>query len=78
MPEQAKRSGKILIVDYMEPKKHFVAKFSHRITSLYETINYKPYISKGLDAILNEVGLGIDKSTNFLGIFQINLVLNDK
>lgn len=78
MKRVTKKGGEILIVDYMEPRKHFIAKFSHRIVSLYETINYKPFIKRGLDAILSEVGLKIDKSTNFLGIFQINLVLNYK
>lgn len=70
--------GKILIVDYMEPKKHIVARFFHPIISLYETKNYKPFIEKGLNSILNEVGLKIGKLSNFLGLFQINLVVNDK
>ncbi len=78
MKRVTKNGGKILIVDYMEPKKHFIAKFSHRIVSLYETVNYKPFIEKGLDAVLGGVGLKIDRSTNFLGIFQINLATNEK
>ncbi|MBI3385065.1 hypothetical protein HY030_02635 [Candidatus Gottesmanbacteria bacterium] len=61
-----------------EMRKHFIAKIFHRIISLYETRNYKPFIEKGLDTILGEVELKIDKSIDFLGIFQINLVLNDK
>lgn len=78
MKRVTKKDGKMLVVDYMEPRKHFVAKFSHRIVSLYETINYKPFIERGLDAILNDVGLNIRESTNFLGIFQIALVTNLK
>lgn len=78
MKRVTKNKGKILIVDNMEPKKHFIAKFSHRIVSLYETINYRPFIEKGLETVLSEAGLKIDKSTNFLGIFQINLATNDK
>jgi len=78
MKRVTKNGGKILIVDYMEPRKHFIAKLSHRIANLYETVNYKPFIDKGLDTILGKVGIKIDKSTNFLGIFQINLVRNQK
>lgn len=78
MKRVIKKFGEILIVDYMEPKKHFIARFSHRIVSLYETIDYKPFIERGLGAILNEVGLKINKSTNFLGMFQIVVAKNNK
>ncbi len=76
MKRVTKKLGKILIVDYMEPKKHIVAKFSHRLVSLYETPNYAPFIKRGVDAILADVGLRVDKSTDFLGIVQINLFIN--
>ena len=78
MKRVTKNNGKILIVDYMEPRKHLVARFSHQIVSLYETVNYKPFIERGLETILKEVGLKIDKSTNFLGAVQINLITNQK
>lgn len=76
MKRVTKKGGQILIVDYMEPKKHLVAKISHLLVSLYETKNYELFINRGLDAILSEVGLEIYKDTNFLGLFQIVLVLN--
>ncbi|GIW62584.1 MAG: hypothetical protein KatS3mg090_0410 [Patescibacteria group bacterium] len=71
MKRVIKKKGKILIVDYMEPKKHPVAKISNLIISLYETKNYHPFIKRGLDSYLKEVNLRIKDETNFLGIFQI-------
>lgn len=78
MKRVTKTGGQILIVDYMEPKKHPVAKISHLLVNLYETKNYKPFINRGLDAILSEVGLKIHKDTNFLGLFQIVICQNNK
>lgn len=78
MKKVTRNDGQILVVDYMEPRKHPVARFSHQIVSLYETPNYKPFIERGLETILKEVGLKIDKSTNFLGAVQINLIVNRK
>ncbi|MFA5894784.1 MAG: methyltransferase domain-containing protein [Candidatus Shapirobacteria bacterium] len=76
MKRVTKKSGQILIVDYMEPKNHLIAKFFHPLACIYETQNYKPYINRGLDSILDKVGLNISKSTNFLGFVQISLVVN--
>lgn len=73
-----KRNEEILIVDYMEPKKHFIAKISHLLVNLYETSNYSPFIKKGLDNILNKVGLKPDRNTNFFGLVQIVIVKNNK
>lgn len=78
MKRVIKKGGKILIVDYMEPKKHFVAKFFHPIVSLCETVNYKPFIERGLDAILEETDLKINQSANFLGMFQVVIAQNNK
>lgn len=78
MKRVTKKGGQILIVDYMEPKKHLVAKISHLLVSLYETKNYKPFIKHGLNAILSEVRLKIYRESNFLGLFQIVLVKNNK
>lgn len=73
-----KNGGTILIVDYMEPKKHLVAKILYPIIRAYETPNYIPFIQKGLDEVLETVGLKVIKDTNFLGLFQIVLVKNEK
>lgn len=78
MKRVTKNGGKILIIDYNEPRKHIVAKLAHPIIKLYEMPNYKPFINRGLEAILLEVGLRAHKETNWLGLFQIVLVLNDK
>ncbi len=76
MKRVTKKGGRMLIVDYMEPRKHMVARFFYPLICLYETRNYKPFIERGLDSILSEVGLSIDRSTNFLGLAQINLTTN--
>lgn len=73
-----KQNGKILIVDYMEPKKHPLARLPHLFISLYETPMYQPFIKRGLNNILEEVQLKPDQSTYFLGIFQIVAVKNKK
>ena len=78
MKRVTKPNGKIIIVDYMEPRKHFVAKFSHVLIKLYETPNYLPFIDKGLNDILKKIDLRIDKETNFLGLVQIVEVDNLK
>ena len=78
MKRVTKKDGSILIVDYMEPKKHTIAKLSHLLVSLYETKNYKPFIKYGLDELLSKVGLKIYRESNFLGLFQIVLAKNKK
>ena len=73
-----KRNGGILVVDYMEPKKHIVAKFTHPLIKLYETPMYLPFIERGLEKILMDAGLSISRETDFLGISQIIVALNRK
>lgn len=74
MKRVIKKDGKILIVDYMNPRKHIVAKFTHPLISLYETKNYKPFIEKGIEAYINEAGLTIVKETDFLGVLEMILL----
>ena|SRR3989338_9159352 len=78
MKRVTKKSGSILIVDYNEPKKHWAARLTHLLIRLYETPMYIPFIERGLEKLLKEVGLRIDRETNFLGLFQILLVKNYK
>lgn len=78
MKRVTKNNGEILIVDYMEPGKHWVAKLSHPLILLYETPNYAPFIRRGLDAILKDAGLRIKRTMNFLGLVQIIIVLDNK
>lgn len=78
MKRVTKKDGKILIVDYNEPRKNFMAKLTHPLIRLYETPMYLPFIKRGLERLLKEVGLKINTETNFLGLFQILLVKNYK
>lgn len=73
-----KKNGPILIVDYMEPKNHIVARLLHPFIKLYETPNYDHFISKGLEKILSKVKLRIYRFTHVLGIAQIAIVINNK
>ena len=74
----AKKNGPILIVDYMEPRKHAVARVFHPLIKLYETPNYEHFIKRGLEKYLRQVDLKINRFTDFLGIVQIALVANVK
>lgn len=78
MERVTKKNGEILIVDYMEPKKHRMAKLTQPIVLLYETKNYAPFIRRGLKDILRNVGLTIDRETDFLGLVQIVIAKNRK
>ena len=73
-----KAEGPILIVDYMEPKKHWVAKLLYPLIKSYETPNYGPFINRGLDEILKQVNLKIDRFTHVWGIAQIAVAMNSK
>jgi len=75
MKRVIKKNGKILIVDYMNPRKHIVAKFTHRIIKIYETKNYLPFIKKGIEAYINVTKMKIFKESNYLGVWEI-IVLN--
>ena len=71
-----KDRGSILIVDYMEPKKHIVGWFTHPFFRLCETPHYDLFIKKGLERYLQQVNLRVNCFTHFLGIFQIVLITN--
>ncbi|OGK12350.1 hypothetical protein A3C98_01175 [Candidatus Roizmanbacteria bacterium RIFCSPHIGHO2_02_FULL_37_15] len=76
MKRVSKKGGLILIIDYNEPKKHFVARLTQPLILLYETSMYKPFINRGIETLLKEIDLKIYRETNFLGIFQILLLKN--
>ncbi len=78
MLEQAKKKGSILIVDYMEPRKHVVGWLTHPLIKLYETPHYDLFIKKGLERYLRQVDHKINCYTHFLGIVQIALITNTK
>lgn len=76
MKRVTKKDGRILIVDYMEPKKHIVAKFTHLLVSLYETKYYQSFIRKGMSTYIRQSKLKIIKEGNYLGVWQ--LIVLDK
>lgn len=78
MKRVTKKNGIILIVDYMEPKKHWVAKLIYPLIRAYETPNYVPFVTRGFDDLLARVDLSSFRTTNFLGLAQIILVKNNK
>lgn len=71
MKQVTKKDGRILIVDYMEPKKHIVAKFTHLLVSLYETKYYQSFIRKGMSTYIRQSKLKIIKEGNYLGAWQM-------
>jgi len=71
-------NGKILIVDYNEPQKHWMAKLAYPIINAYETKNWKPFIVRGLNKLLKDVNLKAEKETNILGLIQLVVARNDK
>ena len=78
MKRVVKMGGLILVVDYMEPKKHVVGWLAHPLIKLYETPHYDLFVKKGLERYLQQVNLRINRFTHYLGIVQIALVANIK
>lgn len=74
MKRVTKKRAPILIVDYNEPKNHWVAKLTHPLVRLYETPMYVPFIKRGLETLLKKMGLKIARESNFLRLFQIVIV----
>lgn len=74
MKRVVRKKGKILIVDYNEPRNHLASKIAHHIIRHYETKNYDPFIRRGLRRILQDVGLTIARRTDFWGVVQIVVV----
>jgi hypothetical protein len=70
--------GRILIVDYNEPKNHWVAKLAYPLIKTGESVNWTPFITRGLEKILNEAGLKVAKWTTILGVIQIVIADNHK
>lgn len=74
MKRVIKKGGQILIVDYMNPRKHVVAKFTHPLICLYETRNYKPFIERGLETYIKDAGLKVLKETDYIGVWEFVLL----
>lgn len=78
MKRVTKNGGAILIIDYMEPSKHRIAKYTYRVATIFETKNFRPFIKKGLDKYLKTVGMKVKKQTDVLGAVQIVIAVNKK
>lgn len=78
MERVTKKNGKILIVDYNEPRNHWAAKIIFPLINIYETKNWRPFIERGLKNLLKQVGLKTDSKTDFFGIAQIVVAKNNK
>ncbi len=71
MKRVTKDEGRIIIVDWMEPKKHLVSRILSPLISLIETKYYQSFIKEGIEAYIKKVGLKVIKGGNFLGIWQL-------
>jgi len=74
MKRVTKKNGRIMIVDYTNSKKHYPAKITQFLINLYETKNYKPFVTRGMEAYVSEAGLKITKEKNYLRIWEFILL----
>lgn len=74
MKRVTKKNGKIMIIDYVNSKKNYPAKITQFLINLYETKNYKSFVTKGMETYISEAGLKITKETNYLGIWEFMLL----
>jgi len=78
MKRVTKTDGKILIVDYNETKNHWAAKLAYPLIKTSESVNWTPFITRGLENLLNKAGLKVAKWTTILGVIQIVIADNHK
>ncbi len=78
MKRVTKTDGKILIVDYNEPKNHWAAKLAYPLIKTSESVNWTPFITRGLENLLNKAGLKVAKWKTILGVIQIVIAENHK
>lgn len=78
MKRVTKTDGQILIVDYNEPKNHWAAKLAYPLIKISESVNWTPFITRGLENLLNKAGLKVAKWTTILGVIQIVIADNHK
>jgi ubiquinone/menaquinone biosynthesis C-methylase UbiE len=78
MKRVTKTEGQILIVDYNEPRNHWAAKLAYPLIKTSESVNWTPFITRGLEDLLNKAGLKEAKWTTILGVIQIVIADNHK
>ena len=74
MKRVTKKNGEIMIVDYMNSKKHRLSKIAYFLISLYESKNYKSFMAKKIESYVDEAKLKIIKETSYLGIWEFLLL----
>jgi len=74
MKRVTKPNGRILVVDYNEPRKHWAAKLVYPLARASESTNFPPFIHRGLDSLLQEINLRVSRETTFLGVIQIVVI----
>ncbi len=78
MKRVTKTDGRILIVDYNEPKNHWAARLAYPLIKISESANWTPFITRGLENLLNSAGLKVANWTTILGVIQIVIADNHK
>ncbi|OGG28675.1 hypothetical protein A2971_03200 [Candidatus Gottesmanbacteria bacterium RIFCSPLOWO2_01_FULL_46_21] len=78
MMRVTKSDGKILIVDYLEPHKNYIARLTCMVASLFETPMWKNFIDRGLLSHLNISGLKPEMYATSLNVSQIVICPNKK
>lgn len=74
MKRVVKDNGRVLVMDYSQPKRSLVSKILYPILAILETSNYKEYIKNGIDSYIDEVGLNLVSEDNYLGVWQMLLL----
>ena len=74
MKRVTKPNGHTLIVDYNEPRKHLVAKLFFPLIRSIESDNFPSFAHRGLETILQEVGLKVSRNTTLWGLIQIAII----
>jgi len=74
MKRVTKPNGRILIVDYNEPRKNQAANLVYLLVRASESTNFQPFIHRGLDSLLQEVNLRVSRETTYLGVIQIVVI----
>jgi len=74
MKRITKPNGRILIVDYSEPKKHWMTRLIYPLIKASESVNYQAFIRDGLDSLIQEANLTTSSNDIFLGMIQIVVI----
>lgn len=74
MKRVTRPNGRLLIVDYNEPRSHWAAELFFPLIRSTESNHLAPFVNRGLESLLQEVKLKISRKTTVLGVIQIVVV----